>query len=305
MRLFGPYKGSCTSIRHLRQMISVTFSVALLFSTVGFGQGVRGTITGQVKDASGAVVPGASVKLINVATGQVARTGQTNAEGVYELVEVEPATYNVDITAAGFSEVVLQNAVVEPNRHLALDATLAAAGATEQVTVSAGQELLDHDSATLGTTVDNKRVEGLPLDGRNILDLALLQPGVEGVSNPGGFGSGDGFRVNGAQASGNNFTLNAANNNEIAVTADFGNEPLPDAVQEFRLLTANFDAEFGRNTGSIINVIIKGGSDKYHGDARIFYRPTFLEAANFFDDLNDLPKQTFERKQYGGNFGGP
>jgi hypothetical protein len=305
MHVFVSLKGSSRAIRRLQEMVSITFSIAILLSTVGFAQGVRGTITGQVKDPNGSVVPGATVKLVNVATKQVARTAHTNNEGVYELVEVEPATYNVDITAQGFSEVILENAVVEPNRHLTLDATMAAAGATEQVTVSAGQELLDHDSATLGTTVDNQRVEGLPLNGRNILDLALLQPGVEGVSGSNGFGNGNGFRVNGARGSENNFTLNGANNNEMAATADFGNEPLPDAVQEFRLLTANFDPEFGRNTGSVINVIIKGGTGQYHGDARIFYRPTFLEAANFFDNLNDLPKQTFERKQYGGNFGGP
>jgi hypothetical protein len=307
MRLFGPYKGSCGSIRNLRQMISVTFSVALLFSTVGFAQGVRGTITGQVKDPTGAVVPGASVKLINLATGQVTRTAQTNGDGVYELVEVEPATYNLDITAAGFSEVVLQNAVVEPNRHLTLDATMAAAGAIEQVTVSAGQELLDRDSATLGTTVDNLRVEGLPLDGREILNLALLQPGVipTGDNGASGVDSGAGFRVNGARGNQNNFTIGGANNNEEAVGSDLGNEPRPDAVQEFRLLTSNYEAEFGRNVGSVVNVVIKSGTDKYHGDARIFWRPTFLSAAEFFDNLNGLPKRRFERKDFGGNFGGP
>jgi hypothetical protein len=308
MRLFGSPKGSFVSIRLFRQLVNISFCAALLlYSTVGFAQGVRGTITGQVKDATGAVVPGATIKLINVATKQVARTAQTNGDGIYELVEVEPATYNVSVTASGFSEVLLQNAVVEPNRHLTLDATMAAAGVTEQVTVSAGQELLDHDSATLGTTVDNMRVEALPLDGREILNLALLQPGVLPVSdnNSGSVDAGNGFRVNGARGNQNNFSLDGANNNEEAVGSDFGNEPRPDAVQEFRLLTSNYEAEFGRNVGSVVNVVVKGGTGSYHGDARIFWRPTFLSAANFFDNLNDLPKRIFERKDYGGNFGGP
>ncbi|MGH9764096.1 MAG: carboxypeptidase regulatory-like domain-containing protein, partial [Blastocatellia bacterium] len=306
MRIFGPVKGGLVSIRYLCRL-SIAFGAALLLATAGFAQGVRGTITGQVKDSSGAVIPGATVKLINVATRQVARTAQANADGVYELVEVEPATYNVDIAAPGFSEVVLQNAVVEPNRHLTLDATMKAAGATEEVTVSAGQQLLDRDSATLGTTVDNKRVEDLPLDGREILNLALLQPGVSPVSdnNGGSVDAGNGFRVNGARGNQNNFTLEGANNNEEAVGSDLGNEPRPDAVQEFRLLTGNYEAEFGRNVGSVVNVVIKGGTDKYHGDARIFYRPTFLSSAQFFDNLNGLPKRRFERKEFGGNFGGP
>jgi hypothetical protein len=284
-------------------LLAFVVFIVTLISIPAMGQGVRGTITGLVTDQSGAVVPGATVKLLNRATGIVVRTVKTDSNGTYQLLEVDPSDYNLLFTAQGFADATLQNAKVEPTSHLKLDISLAAAGVTEQVTVTSSEELLDRESSTLGTTVENRRVEGLPLDGRNIMDLALLQPGVVPVG--GGASSEGGFRVNGARDTGNNFTLNGANNNEIAVASDFGNEPRPDAVQEFRLLTANYDAEYGRNTGSVINVVVKGGSSAYHGDARFFYRPTFLSAAQFFDNFNGLPKRTFERKEFGGNLGGP
>jgi hypothetical protein len=286
-------------------LLAFVVLIVTLISIPVMGQGVRGTITGQVTDQAGAVIPGATVKLVNRATGQVVRTVKTDANGGYQLVEVDPANYNLLISAQGFADATLQNAKLDPTNHLSLDVTLAAAGVTEQVTVTSSEQLLDRESSTLGTTVENRRVEGLPLDGRNIMDLALLQPGVAPIADPFGGSSGSTFRVNGARATGNNFTLNGANNNEIAFASDFDNEPRPDAVQEFRLLTANYDAEYGRNTGSVINVVVKGGGSGYHGDARLFYRPTSLSAAQFFDNLNGLPKRIFERKEFGGNIGGP
>src|SRR5215831_2983357 len=253
-------KGAATFAQFPRSdwLLALVVLIVAIISIPAMGQGVRGTISGQVTDQAGAVIPAATVKLVNRATGQVVRTVKTDANGGYQLLEVEPANYNLLISAQGFADATLQNAKLDPTNHLTLDVSLAAAGVTEQVTVTSSEELLDRESSTLGTTVENRRVEGLPLDGRNIMDLALLQPGVVPVG--GGVSSEGGFRVNGARDTGNNFTLNGANNNEIAVASDFGNEPRPDAVQEFRLLTANYDAEYGRNTGSVINVVVKGGS---------------------------------------------
>src|SRR5262252_1505335 len=163
-------------------LLAFVVFIVTLISIPAMGQGVRGTITGQVTDQSGAVVPGATVKLLNRATGIVVRTVKTDSNGTYQLLEVDPSDYNLLFAAQGFADATLQNAKVEPTSHLKLDISLAAAGVTEQVTVTSSEELLDRESSTLGTTVENRRVEGLPLDGRNIMDLALLQPGVAPIA---------------------------------------------------------------------------------------------------------------------------
>jgi outer membrane receptor protein involved in Fe transport len=291
-----------------------TFFACLLFGgQVLLAQGTRGTVAGIVRDPNGAVVPNANVRLIDANKGTLVREAQTNENGVYRLVEIEPATYNVVITATGFAEARLVDVKVEPNRNVDLDVNLAVGTATTEITVTAGAELIDRESPTLGTTVDRRRVEGLPLNGRNVLDLALLQPGVNNI-NPGnaGFGAGTGFRVNGQRGVENNISLDGATNNEVAVGGTIGAQPRPDAVQEFRLLTSGYEAEFGRNTGAIVNVVTKSGTNDFRGNARFFYRPTKLSAARFLDKALAPPnragqdlRRKFERKEYGFNIGGP
>ena len=271
-------------------------------------QGTRGTIRGTVKDPNQAVVANATVRLVDAAKGTEVRSVQTGEDGNYQFIEIEPSTYNVFITAPNFAEAKITDVTVEPNRNLVLDANLQVGSVTNEVTVTAGTELIDHESPTLGTTVENRRIEGLPLNGRNVLNLALLQPGVFPTA---GTLSGLGIRVNGSRGTENNLSLDGANNNEVAVGGAIGGITRPDAVQEFRLLTSNFEPEFGRNTGSIINVVTRSGTNNYHGNARFFYRPTELSAANYF--LNSAPgavagvdhRQPFERKELGFNLGGP
>ena len=294
----------------------------LLTTSAVFGQGTRGSIRGTVADPNGAVVAGASVKLIDVARQQEVRTLQTDEGGNYQFLELEPATYSIVITATGFAETRLTEVKVEPNRNLQLDTKLSLGTTTAEVSVTATQELVDRETPTLGTTVDVRRVQGLPLNGRNILDLALGQPGVQTGAG------GAGIRVNGSRSTENNIQLDGSNNNEIAVGGAAGVNPRPDAVREFRLLTSNFEAEFGRNSGAVINVVTKSGTNEFHGNVRFFYRPTFLSAARYFDqnDFTDPPfrkvgncptnlnlrtrencdrRRVFERKEFGGNIGGP
>lgn len=301
--------------------LAAALCLLLVASTLVLAQGTRGTIRGKVTDPNGAAIPGANVRLIDVARNQELRAVQTNEEGVYQFLEVDPATYNIVIQATGFAESRLTEVKVEPNRNLQLDTPLQVGAATEEVTVTASQEMVDRETPTLGTTVENRRVVGLPLNGRNILDLALLQPGV--TTNAAGA-----IRANGQRSVENNFQLDGSNNNEVAVGGSTGVQPRPDAVQEFRLLTSNFEAEFGRNTGTVINVVTRSGTNDFHGNVRAFWRPTFLSAARFFDqnDPSDSPlrktdkcptniaqrsrelcdyRRPFERKEFGGNFGGP
>jgi outer membrane receptor protein involved in Fe transport len=293
--------------------------IALMAAGSSFAQGIRGTIKGVVTDANGAAINGASVRLIDAAKKQEVRSLHTTETGAYQFIEIEPAVYEIVFSAPGFADRQITSIKVEPDRHLQLDVTLAVGAATGEVTVTtAGQELVDRQTPTLGTTVDVRRVVGLPLNGREVLGLALLQPGVTPAANndPNGgdaFGIGLGLRVNGNRGVENNLTLDGSNNNEVAVGGATGASPRPDAVQEFRLLTSNFEAEFGRNTGSVINVVTKSGTNEFHGNARIFYRPTFISAARFFDKAlppadatpdTDL-RRRFERKEFGGQLGGP
>lgn len=269
-------------------------------------QGTRGTIRGTVTDAAAAVVPNATVRLVDTAKGSEIRNVTTGDNGQYQFVEIEPSTYYIVVTAANFAELRINDVTVEPNRNLVLDATVSISGGTTEVEVTAGAELVDRESPTLGTTVERRRVEGLPLNGRNVLSLALLQPGVFPTS---GTLSGIGIRVNGSRGTENNVSIDGANNNEVAVGGIIGGITRPDAVQEFRLLTSNFEAEFGRNTGSIINVVTRSGTNEYHGNARFFYRGTELAAAGFIDNANARPginpRQPVDRKEYGFNIGGP
>lgn len=303
--------------------LQVVFAVCCLMgiTATSFAQGTRGSIRGTVTDPNGAIITGATVKLVQPARGVEIRTVQTNDEGVYQLLEVEPETYDIVISAAGFSDARLTAVNVEANRNLQLDAALGVGGTTEEVTVTGVQEVLDRETPTLGTSVDRRRVQDLPLNGRNVLDLAALQPGVVVAAG------GSGFRVHGSRVVENNITLDGSNNNEIATGGATGAQPRPDAVQEFRILTSNYEAEFGRNTGSVVNVVVASGTNDYHGNFRFFYRPTFLSAARFFDNalltqplrkVHTCPadralrsrencdyRRVFERKEYGGNIGGP
>ncbi len=299
------------NIRSFRGGIFIMLLTFMLFAGQNiFAQGTRGSIRGTVTDANQAVVPNATVQLLNAEKGTERSSVVTNEDGVYQFLEVEPATYTIVITAPSFSEARLVDVKVEPNRNLTLDATLTIGQATTQVEVTASAELIDRETPTLGTTVDRRRVEGLPLNGRNVLGLALLQPGVTPAT---GFGGGSGIRVNGNRGVENNLTIDGGNNNEVAVGGSIGGQPRPDAVQEFRLLTSNFEPEFGRNTGAIINVVTKSGTNDYHGNARFFYRPSKLSAARYLDkalkvggrpDGADF-RRKFERKEYGFNIGGP
>jgi Carboxypeptidase regulatory-like domain len=273
-------------------------------------QGTRGSIRGTITDVNQAVVANATVKLIDAERGVERSSSVTDESGVYQFLEVEPATYNIVVTSTNFSETRLTDVKVEPNRNLTLDAVLTVGQSVTEVQVTASAELIDRESGTLGTTVDRRRVEGLPLNGRNVLSLALLQPGVTPAT---GFGGGSGIRVNGNRGVENNLTIDGGNNNEVAVGGAIGGQPRPDAVQEFRLLTSNFEPEFGRNTGAVINVVTKSGTNDFHGNARFFYRPSKLSAARYLDKAlraGGRPngadfRRKFERKEYGFNIGGP
>ena len=269
-----------------------------------------GQITGQVTDASGAVVPGAAIEVVNEATGQ-SRTAASSVDGLYIVPLVNPGSYQLKATKTGFTTLVRNGIEVAVSGTTRVDFSLQVGQVTEQVTASAVAPLVETTNATLGVVVDEKKVVDLPLNGRNFAQLGTLLPGVvappgalgglDGNATVGGFGDTTGsFNVNGMRNQSNNFQLDGAANND-SFNSGFVVRPPPDAVQEFKILTHSYGAEYGRNAGSVVNVVTKSGTNKWHGSAWEFNRDDSFQARNFFATFTPALKQN----QFGGAIGGP
>ena len=217
-------------------------------------------------------------------------------------------------TVAGFKPVVLEKALVSVGDTTRVDLKLTVGGVSEGVTVRAETPLIETAHATLGITIDHQKIVELPLNGRNFTQLGTLVPGVvapppalgggSGDATPGGFGAvTSGFSVNGMRTQSNNFLLDGASNNDTFNTG-FVMRPPPDAIQEFKIQTHSYSAEFGRNSGSIVNVVTKGGTNELHGAAWEFNRDDALQARNIFAPAS-AAKPKLKQNQYGGSAGGP
>lgn len=231
--------------------------------TVG-AQTSRGTVSGVVADANGALIAGASVTLTNIQTG-LERTTTSNTEGVYRFDAVDLGSYSIKVSASGFGEVTKTNIDVQANQTSQVDATMAPAGqqVTVDVTTEAGA-LLQTDAPVRGGNIEQQRITELPFAGRNPVALALTLPGV--ASNRYGFGVGT-FSVNGSRGRSNNFLIDGTENNDISVAGQAFQITNPDAIQEVSVQTSNYDAEFGRAGGAVVNVITKAGTNEFHGSA--------------------------------------
>ena len=272
-----------------------------------------GSLAGIVTDQSGAVIPGVTVEATNTANGQV-RVVVTAADGFYTIPLLQPGRYDVKATLAGFKPLVRQGVDVSVGDTTRVDAKLAVGRLEESVTVSGETPLVETAHATLGITIDQQKVVDLPLNGRNFTQLGPLIPGVvappvglgggAGDATPGGFGAAtSGFSVNGMRNQSNNFLLDGASNNDTFNTG-FVMRPPPDAIQEFKIQTHSYNAEFGRSAGSVVNVVTKSGTNTVHGAAWEFNRDSALQARNFFAPANQ-PKPTLRQNQFGGSIGGP
>src|SRR6266545_2611945 len=272
-----------------------------------------GAITGFITDQSGAVMPGVTVDATNTATGQVRNT-VTAADGFYTLPLLQPGRYNVKATLTGFKPVVRESVDVSVGDTSRADIKLTVGGIEESVTVAAETPLVETSHATLGITIDQQKITELPLNGRNFTQLGTLIPGVvsppgglgggAGDATPGGFGAAtSGFNVNGMRNQSNNFLLDGASNNDTFNTG-FVMRPPPDAIQEFKIQTHSYSAEFGRNSGSVVNVVTRGGTNQLHGAVWEFNRDDTLQARNFFAP-RDQAKPKLKQNQFGGSVGGP
>ncbi len=290
---------SGTSIR-----IPTLFVLGLAFSVSAFGQAERGVILGTVQDSTAAVIPGASVAVINESTGST-RNLVTNAEGQYTANLLPNGQYTVEAESAGFSKSVITGIVVLINQTVRTDVVLQIGEVTETVEVTSTVPLIQTDTSDVGQVVEEKQVVELPLNGRKFIQLARLSPGVlDNAKLDGVLGSathGGGIVANGASTNANQITLDGVENQDWLIPR-VGVSPSPDAIQEFKIMAGSYSAEYGRGAGAHINVSIKSGTNDLHGGVFYFHRNDNLDARNFFD-RSALPE--FKRNQYGGTVGGP
>jgi hypothetical protein len=279
-------------------------AVALLAPAAAHAQFDSATVLGQITDQQGAAVPGATVTLTNLATGIVATT-TTEPSGAYQFLNVRVGTYRIEGALQGFSTAVVPSVDVTVNARQRVDLTLSIGGVGETVQVT-GARLLESESSDRGQVIGHEQIVNLPLNGRAYADLALLSPGVRQSSISSSRDAS--FNVNGLRSSLNNFILDGIDNNSYGTSNQgFSNQVVqvsPDAVEEFKVQTNNFSAEFGRAGGAVINATFRSGTNQLHGTAWEFNRNTALNATGFFKPTSG-EKPTLSRNQFGGVFGGP
>lgn len=275
----------------------------------GNGQTTYGTIVGSVIDASGSSVAGGAVTLTNLAT-QERRVVESDTEGHYQFSNLIPGNYRLDIEKTGFKHLTREGIEVQVQATVRVDASMQIGDVGQTVEVNAQTPLLQTETSSLGTVVDPRKVQEMPLNGRNVLNLVTLVPGVvaqgQSMQNPTGqniFSFGN-FQINGGIAGQNatfldGATLNAAQGSLIALI------PTQDAMQEFKVQTNSMGPEYGRFAGGVINLVSKSGSNQFHGSAYEFLRNKDLNANTFFNNASGKPRPSFTQNQYGTNVGGP
>src|SRR5207245_4678725 len=274
-------------------------------------QAVSGTILGTVRDSSGAAMPGATITLVNTETG-LSRTVVTDPSGEFTAPLLPTGTYSVTAEMSGFKKVSLANLHLGVDQKLRADLKLEIGQMTEAIEIQAGTPLIQSNSSELGITIQNEQIESLPLNGRNFVSLTRTIPGVLRPvpgANIDGAGSlawraGSGFNANGHRARDNNYLLDGVDNNEtwLQTVVIF---PSVDALDEFKMQTSTYSAEFGKSLGGVVNIQIKSGGNQFHGNAFDFERNDAFDANNFFNNRAGRAKPDFKQHQFGGTLGGP
>ena len=286
-----------------------------LMSAMLLAQTFRGTILGTVTDPSGAVVAGATVKVHNTGTG-LERSATTSADGSYSFPELPIGTYTVTVTQSGFQTFVATGVTVDVATDRRIDAALKTGAVATQVEVSADDlPLVETTSNVLGGVITAQTAQDIPVNGRDYTKLIYLNPGVAGSpdqisDSPGSFGE---FSMNGARGRSNNYLLDGTDMNDgyrndpaINEAGVFGTPStiLPiDAVAELNVLS-NFEPEYGRNAGAVVNIVTKSGTNALHGTAGEYFRNNALDARNYFNPSSQ-PKAPFHNNQFGASLGGP
>ncbi|MEW5975313.1 MAG: TonB-dependent receptor [Acidobacteriota bacterium] len=289
---------------NVRHKLAASWLILTLLPAVNLtGQTHKSAVRGRVVDGSGAPVPGASIGLQQLDTDD-SRTTRSGAEGEFSLTSLLPGPYRLVVELAGYKKHI-RHVILQVNQTLQFDVPLEIGTLAQEIVVNASRIPVRRDSAALGTVIENRQVTGLPLDGRNFLELSLLVPGAV-IAAPGSAGSVRGefaFNVNGAREDSNNFLLDGVFNVDPKLNT-LGVKPPVDAIREFELLNSTYDAAFGRNPGSQVNVVLKSGTNQLHGTAYEFLRNRALDARNYFAPSLE-PAPQYQRNQFGFSLGGP
>jgi hypothetical protein len=300
-------KVAATRVSHRRptaQILALLILSLLFCSASAWAQKDTGAIDGTVKDASGKVVVGAKITVTDVERGTVIET-VSNGVGDYTASPLKVGRYKISVAKAGFKTALAGPVVVEVQEHPTVDVTLQVGRVDETVTVTARSPLLETETSDLGQVISGDRAVTLPLNGRNYAQLALLGAGVV-PSEPGSrVETSYGFSSNGARALQNNYLLDGVDNNsnlgDVLTGQAYVIQPSVDAIEEFKVQTNAYSAEFGRGNGAILNAVIKSGTNSFHGDVYEFFRNDVLDARNAFD----TSRQPYRQNQFGATLGGP
>ncbi|HLZ43242.1 MAG TPA: TonB-dependent receptor [Candidatus Sulfotelmatobacter sp.] len=299
-------------LSHRSRWFAVSVAVLLLsVSSMLFAQGTTGRILGRISDPSGAVLSNVKVTATNDATN-VTHDTVTNGSGDYVFPDLPVGTYSLTYDLRSFKKTIRHSVALDVNQVITLNITMQLGAAQEVVDVTSEAPLVDTTSTQLGAVMDDRQVSNLPLNSRDTYQLLQLQPGVMstvGSSNTLIYGSDSpgAVSVNGGRGRANNFSVNGGDANDQFVNLPTV-QPSPDSIQEFRVLTNTFDAEYGRNSGSVVNVVTKSGTNDMHGNLYEFFRNKVLNANNYcLTAAEGLPctKPQFNQNQFGGTFGGP
>jgi hypothetical protein len=283
---------------------------AFVFCAVLNAQDFRATITGQVTDASVRSVPNATVKAVNVATGEGSET-RTNSEGFYTLPYLNPGTYNVEVSASGFNTLKREAIILRVADKQNLTVTLQVGQVNQEVTVVGQQELIQSTNADRGLVFDPVKTQEYPLNGRQSYMLMALTPGViftqeqfgaNGFSGTRGWDTNGSYRINGGRTGTNQFLLNGA---PISTFGSWQLAPNVEAIQEFKVQTNTYDAQFGRTGGGTVNTTLKAGGSSWHGDVFEYFRTNRLDANTFQNNAAGKPRGKHNQHQFGGVVGGP
>lgn len=279
-------------------LLALGVLVGLLWTTPAHADNLYASIHGTVTDPSGAVLPGVKLTATNVATG-VSATTTSNKDGAYTFLQLPVGNYSVKAEGSGFKTYQTTGIKLDLNEVYALNVKLEVGTVSQELVVEANPVQVETTDMQLGTTISGNQIVDFPLNGRNWTQLQQLEPGIVGTSDRFG-GNGGGYSGNGSETQQNNFMINGTDSNDSSLNTALV-IPSPDSIGEFRLVTNTLNPEYGRNSGTIINAVIKNGTNQFHGDAFEFYRDTFLDAKSWFR----LQPAPFHQNQFGGTVGGP
>src|SRR5689334_9166611 len=301
-------KASCSISLHL--LLVSTIAVLFLCTAPLYAQVDTGSIVGTVTDPSGAVVSGAKVTLTNLGTN-ASLTTTSQADGTYKFTPVRIGNYKVEVSAQGFQTASQRNITVDVASNVLANFQLQPGSVTQMVEVTTAAPVLETQSASVGQVINQRNVDSLPLNGRNFTFLAQLAAGVNSPQpDTRGNAATGAFSANGLRPAQNNYLLDGIDNNSD--TVDFLNGtnfvvlPPVDAVQEFKVETSNFSAEFGRSGAAVLNATVKSGTNSFHGSAWEFLRNDKFDAADYFERVgNTTRKGELRLNQFGVSGGGP